>query len=919
MKSTPSTRGRLLYYLIPILVGLGGVAVSLQWEDPIIRMSLIVLSVSVPLFAGGNLLARQKSSRFEKIFLIGGICFLILGAGISVSGVTESLLNDPEVPPNVASASRLMGVVSLLLGLFVLLISIVRTGQDIDEMAERFWHLAEHISEGFILTTPEGTIFLVNKQFLDMSGLKEEDVLGKNSFELAEQFEIEPMQEHLPKRSKGIASEYEVSWRLRGDVRRLSFNGNPIFDNRGQHTATLSTVRDITVQHRLTQQVEKYTESLQELADQQTSKLQRSEERFRNLLYSMNEGFITLDDDNRLLYANNRIAELLGYPVNELKGMSILDLTEAQGRMTLINLLAKGTELEPAAARREINLIKRNGSMVPCFIAASSLEELEEQRASASLVITNIRELKTMQDELKRRAEELETVNEELLAHDRAKDSFLSNVSHELRTPLATIQGYVEMFNAHTLGEVSEKQDKALNIMERNIDRLLGLINEMIDFSRMEIKGIQLGIMLFSPGRLIEECVASFAPQASEKEITLAIEGLDEPLTAWADRAKMAQVLTILLNNAVKFTGRGGTVKTRIASKPNHTLVIQVIDDGIGIAEDQHKKIFEKFFQVDSTKSRRYEGTGIGLSIAKNIVEAHNGIISVSSALEKGTTFTITLPEALFNQDYDPEDTKEFNNLRILLAAEGESFRESASHILRNCGAEVTSARSGHDAVRAAEGFSPDMILISDSPMELGSASTVNLLRESFTTQDTPIIVFTSEAISDLETASAVWDDTYYVLKPFTAHVMLERIAMVLHAQHHLETIDNTSDAHTDRDPNPHVLIIDADPGFLEWVELGLHHRKIPCCCANAPEQGIQMVQQDPPDAIFLDIDLPQDQVREQLAALNQDPATQNVPVISMTGLPGKPLLDEAIIGSLHKPFTIDDMAALVPHYTETE
>ena len=634
---------------------------------------------------------------------------------------------------------------------------------------------------------------------------------------------------------------------------------------------------------------------------------------------SMNEGFLTLDADNKLLYANGRIADLLGYDENELIGMPILNLVESKGRMPLINMLAKGADLDPAQARREISFLRKDGQVIPCVIAASYLEKTDEARALISLVVTSVHELKRMQDELTQHAKELEEVNEELRTHDRAKDSFLSNMSHELRTPLSTIQGYVEMFNALTLGDLSEKQIKALNIMERNIDRLLSLINEMIEFSRMEIKGIQLGIMLFSPARLIEESVASFAPQALVKDINLAMEGDEVPLTAWADRAKLAQVLGILLNNAIKFTGHGGTIKTRIFSKPNHTLVIQVVDDGIGIAADQHEKIFEKFFQVDSTKSRRYEGTGIGLSIAKSIVEAHHGMLSVQSEPNVGTTFTITLPEALFKQDYDPKDAEDFQGLRILLTAEGESVRESASDILRSCGAIVDSTDSGHAAVRAAELFLPNIILISDSPKELGSGTTVSLLRESMVTQDVPIVVFTSEAISQLEEASSVWHDTYYILKPFTAHVMLERISMICNEKNIETALEEVTTHQPEREPNAHVLIIDADPGFLEWVELGLHHRKIPCCCANEPNQGIQMVQHDPPDAIFLDIDLPQTKVEEQLRNLQENECTRGIPIYSMTGLPGTPVLNDAIAGTLHKPFKIDAMTALVPQRTTTE
>ena len=140
-----------------------------------------------------------------------------------------------------------------------------RAGEDIEEVAERFWHLAEHMTEGFVLSTNEGIIFLVNKQFVQMTGLTEEEVIGQNSRDLAQRLNISNMQEHLQKRAQGEATEYEVTWRVNGEERRLWFSGTPIWDEHGRHTANLATVRDITEFHRLSQRVERHAAVLLEL------------------------------------------------------------------------------------------------------------------------------------------------------------------------------------------------------------------------------------------------------------------------------------------------------------------------------------------------------------------------------------------------------------------------------------------------------------------------------------------------------------------------------------------------------------------------------------------------------------------------------------------------------------------------------
>lgn len=251
MATKKLSRKRLAIDVIPILIGLGGLIFSRELEDLVIRVIVVLMSVSVPLFAGGHLLARYRASRLERLILLAGVLMLILGAGYSVSGISDTLAAQSRISETILNASRYIGMLSLMLGLFVVLLIVVRTGEDIEEFGERFWHLAKHISEGFVLSSPQGTVYLVNQQFLDMFDLKERDVLGRSTLELVEELNIGPLRAHIEHRSRGIASEYEVTWRVRGEDRRFWFNGLPIYDRQGRHTATLATVRDITEHHRL--------------------------------------------------------------------------------------------------------------------------------------------------------------------------------------------------------------------------------------------------------------------------------------------------------------------------------------------------------------------------------------------------------------------------------------------------------------------------------------------------------------------------------------------------------------------------------------------------------------------------------------------------------------------------------------------
>lgn len=903
------SRRRMALYLVPVIIGLGGVAFSRQLDNLALRVAVVLVSVSVPLLAGGNLLERYKGGRFERYLLWFGMLLLLGGAAFSLSGLNDSLLSTPTDSLFLVGASRWLGIVSLSLGLFVVLFSVVRAGEDIEEVAERFWHLAEHITEGFILSTNEGTIFLVNKQFLEMTDLKEEEVLGENSIELAQRMNIMPMQEHLEKRMKGVASEYEVTWRVRGEERRLWFSGTPITDENGRHTANLATVRDVTEFHRLSQRVERYAESLKELVEEQSKKLVQSEERFRQLLLSMNEGFLTIDTTNAIRFANARICQMLDTEEELIVGRDLFDFVAPEARVRLLNLLARSSAADPAENRQEISLLSAGGDAIPVLSGVSYLREAPAGEAVYSMVVTNVMDLKDMQEELKQRADELERVNEELMLHGRAKDSFLSNVSHELRTPLATVQGYIEMLEAGTLGEIVPQQRNACRVMQRNIQRLLLLINEMIDFSRMEIRGVTLQPTLYLPGKLAQESVASFVPQATAKGITLTAQDDSGDCTAWADKERLAQVLGILINNAIKFTPAAGEINVRVGRMEDTTLYIAISDTGIGIDPTHQDRVFDKFFQVDSSKSRRYEGAGIGLSIAKSIVEAHGGKISLRSAVGQGSTFTIMLPGAVFDGEASLDLTAPAS---IILVDEAGIFADAVRSLFPEDQLEIRRVAGAAHCLREAEGSTPDLILVNDSPEDIAGDVSIGLLRRDPATARVPILIATAEPPTRYAESADRWPALHYLHKPFTPSALAAHLADILGG---VETTkeDDAIAASYAPDKRPRVLVIDSDPGLLEWVELALANREILCYCAATFPAALQMLAKDPPNVLFVDIDAPGAQALDQVAGLTKAHGLNGTPVFVMTGTRENATLPEGVRGVLRKPFAIRDMLALLP------
>ena len=228
---------------------------------------------------------------------------------------------------------------------------------------------------------------------------------------------------------------------------------------------------------------------------------------------------------------------------------------------------------------------------------------------------------------------------------DRLKDQFLAILSHELRTPLNAIHGFGSILEDGVAGELSPDQAALAGKILASADHLLGLVDDLLDLSRVQAGRFQIARRPIDPAGPIREAIAAHLPAARQKRQALHDALPDGLPPVLADARRLAQVVANLVGNAVKYTPDGGTVTVR-ARTEGPMLRVEVVDDGIGIAADQHERVFQTFTQVDMTSTRPNGGVGLGLSIVKALVESHGGAVGVASAPGAGATFWFTLPLA---------------------------------------------------------------------------------------------------------------------------------------------------------------------------------------------------------------------------------------------------------------------------------
>ncbi len=362
-------------------------------------------------------------------------------------------------------------------------------------------------------------------------------------------------------------------------------------------------------------------------------------------------------------------------------------------------------------------------------------------------------------NELELRVEERTT---ELVHASRAKDEFLANMSHELRTPLNGILGFSETLLEGIRGPLTERQAQAVDIIQSSGQHLLGLINDILDVSKIESGKFELQPETLVVNDICNSSLNFVKQLANKKSITVEYSSNPASSTLVADPKRLKQILVNLLNNAVKFTPEKGNVKLEVRANVGAGFMrFSVTDTGIGIATDDQKKLFKPFIQVDSSLSRQYEGTGLGLSLVKKLVEMHGGAIELTSEIGNGSCFAFTLPWKPTAKDPGPQilsklesnenktaaASSPLNTKKILIVDDNKSNVTMVSDYLESCNYQVRIAFDGSEALKEAFEFLPDIILMDIQMPHMSGFEATRRLRSDLRFGTVPIIALTALAM----------------------------------------------------------------------------------------------------------------------------------------------------------------------------
>ena len=591
------------------------------------------------------------------------------------------------------------------------------------------------------------------------------------------------------------------------------------------------------------------------------------------LVQSSGDAIVGVNLDGTLSSWNNAAEILVGYQSEHLIGFPYLSLIpegRRQEQEELFRDATAGILKKPV----DTEILNGQGKCIDVSITMAPVMDENHQILGCSVILRDITDRK--------------------LAEKRVAE-FYSIVSHELRTPLTSIRAVLGLIEGGIVEPGSGEAQELVQVARASADRLIRLINDMLDLKKIEAGKMDMDFEPTSTRELVESCLQALTGMAEEAEVSVSAEHSFERLVR-ADRDKATQVLTNLVANGIKFSPPGQSVLVKVskgetpAKTGEETVRFSVYDRGPGIAEADKVKLFEKFQQLDASDSREKGGTGLGLAISKAIVEQHKGSIGVDSSPGQGSCFWFELPLA---QDSNttasaPPAKTDLPVLprSVLLVEDDQGLSTVLTHCLTNAGYRVEQAFNLAEA-RICLKNSPSVILLDVRLPDGNGLSLIEEIKAEGKTKDIPIIVISGEeappdGYGDPEGNNGQTDSGKRHFRP-TIQKGSARVLDWLRKPFTEEELTRAVVRATKPSAGKRILVVDDDPGLCKVIETQLVSLGMACVLANDGLTALRLAKDEQPNLIILDVNLPQLNAFEILGALKEG-ERKATPLIIYTG-----------------------------------
>ena len=503
------------------------------------------------------------------------------------------------------------------------------------------------------------------------------------------------------------------------------------------------------------------------------------------------------------------------------------------------------------------------------FSGYTTNKYFKQRRYSLSLKEEAAKQDRLAKERLEEKNKELQVSQKAAEAANSAKSTFLANMSHELRTPLNAIIGYSEMLMEDAEDE-NEDFIPDLDKINNSGKHLLGLINDILDLSKVESGKMELFIEQFGLKKIVGEIESTIKPLVNKNKNTLKVHYNTKIENMTADVTKIRQILLNLLSNSAKFTKEGTISITVDDSKLQNAAIDFIISDtGIGMTAEQVDKVFKPFTQADEKTTRKFGGTGLGLTITKMFAEMMGGDINLKSEEGKGTTFTATIPLEVIDQKKKNESelvtmtTGKDSNFKVLVIDDDDNAQDMMKKFLKKQNVSILQAKSGESGLKLAAEHMPDVITLDVMMPEMDGWEVLAALQANKTTKNIPVIMLTMADEPDIGYSLGATD---YLTKP----VNWNELSQIL-TRHKIE-----SDSQT-------ILIVEDDETTRDMLKKSLKTNEFKVRTAFNGKEALEKVNESKPGLILLDLMMPEMDGFEFAEKLRENKDWLDIPVVVIT------------------------------------